>query len=92
MTLETPVVVQPSRPVEGQASPSMQSLASPLEVYKAQVQEILLTLRETLDRQAELEERVSDLESRTTRLSVFESATTEATNRLADAETRIAAL
>jgi hypothetical protein len=92
MALETPVVEQPSRPLEGQASPSMQSLASPLEMYKAQVQELLLTLRETLDRQAELEERVSYLEGRTTRLSVVESAAAEATNRLADAETRIAVL
>jgi hypothetical protein len=48
---ETPVVVQQSPLVEDPVPPSVQSLASPLEVYKAHVQEHLLTLRETLDRQ-----------------------------------------
>jgi hypothetical protein len=69
----------------------MQSLASTLEVYTAQVQELLLTLRETLDRQAELEERISEIEGRTNRLPVIDYVAAEASSRLADAETGIAA-
>jgi hypothetical protein len=78
--------------VEDPVPPSMQSLASPLKFYTAQVQELLLTFRETLDRQAELEERVSEIEGRTNRLPVVKSVAAEASTRLADAETRISAL
>jgi hypothetical protein len=53
-------VAQQSPLVEDPVPPSIQSLASPMEVYTAQVQE-LLTLRETFDRQAELVERVSEI-------------------------------
>jgi hypothetical protein len=85
-------VAQQSPLVEDPVPPSMQYLASPLEVYTAQVQELLLILRETLDPQAELEERVSEIEGRTNRLPVIESVAAEASTRLADSETRIAAL